>query len=507
MNLNKYKFSIVIALWISITPEAYAIDLYVDTKTKQIFTESGPDRERIGTFERVEDAPKKAAVPAVLPPRNRTTEIANKTETARLISKVDSLESEVRKSNNVRVKMDKKGLQVESADGNFKFRIGGRMHMDASVSGNDKFSQGGTPVEANNGTELRRGRVLFDGTFYKDWAFRSQIDYADNGVSVKDLKLAYTALGISSLKIFEDAKFRLTVGHQKQAFSRELYESSNDLMFIERSMMNVLNAPLVDRAIGANLFGHGKRWTAQAGVYGESITPNKTSMDEGWSVSGRTTFTPILNNDNEVQKIIHLGIAGNFRDASGSGQINGGTGVRYRYETTHMSDLFPIDTGNITAVKNIKMIGFEANGVYGPISVGGEFTQSWVSRSMGMSSLGFHGWYGEAAVTLTGESRTYKKGVFKRLKPKNAFSLASGGLGAWELAARVGGVDMNDGAFKGGYMKNFSIALNWYANENVRLMFGYDRIIDIKDSPLVTRTSGGKPDGLNTFMFRTQIAI
>ena len=66
---------------------------------------------------------------------------------------------------------------------------------------------------------------------------------------------------------------------------------------------------------------------------------------------------------------------------------------------------------------------------------------------------------------------------------------------------------MNDGAFKGGYMKNFSVALNWYANENVRLMFGYDRIIDINNSPLVTRTSGGKPDGLNTFMFRTQIAI
>ena len=495
------------ALWMSVSPGVYAIDLYVDTKTKQIFTEAGPDRERIGTFEKVSDKPKIIAAPAVLPPRNRAREIRKKAETARLISKVDTLETEIRKSNNVKIKLDQKGLQAESADGNFKFKIGGRMHADASVSGNDKFSQGGTPVEANNGTELRRGRVLFEGTFYKDWAFKSQIDYADNKVSVKDFKLAYTALRIPGLKIFEDAKFRITVGHQKQAFSRELYESSNDLMFTERSVMNVLNGPLVDRALGANLFGHGKRWTAQAGVYGESITPNKTSLDEGWGVSGRTTFTPILNNDNEVLKLIHLGIAGNYRDTSGSGQINGGPGVRYRYETTHMSDLFPVDTGTIAAVKNIKMIGLEANGVYGPVSIGGEFTQSWVSRNMGMSSLGFHGWYGEAAVTLTGESRTYKKGVFKRLKPRNAFSMASGGLGAWELATRISGVDLNDGAFKGGYMKNFSVALNWYANENVRLMFGYDRIIDIQDSPLVNRTNGGKPDGLNTFMFRTQIAI
>ena len=108
--------------------------------------------------------------------------------------------------------------------------------------------------------------------------------------------------------------------------------------------------------------------------------------------------------------------------------------------------------------------------------------------------------------SLTGESRSYKKGTFKRLKPKRAFSFAHGGLGAWELAVRIAGIDLNDGAVQGGYMKNFTAALNWYAVDNVRFMFGYDRIVDISNSPLTTRT-GGKPDGLNTFMFRTDIAI
>jgi phosphate-selective porin OprO/OprP len=37
-------------------------------------------------------------------------------------------------------------------------------------------------------------------------------------------------------------------------------------------------------------------------------------------------------------------------------------------------------------------------------------------------------------------------------------------------------------------------------------MFGYDRILQIKDSPLVT-ASGGKPYGMSTFMFRSQIAF
>ncbi len=515
MKFPKSKYLITLAIGImSFSYEAFAIDLYVDTKTKQIFTEPGADRKKLGSFERVEDAQKKAATPNVLPPRNRRAEIARKAETARLISKVDTLENEVKRSNKVKIKIDKKGLQAETADGNFKLKIGGRMHADAAVSGNDKFVSGGAPVEANNGTELRRARIALVGTYFKDWKFKTQIDFADNKVSVKDLKLAYTGLKLfENAKLFKNTKINVTVGHQKQAFSRELQESSNAMMFQERSVMNVLNEPTVDRAIGINVFGYGEiengynsEWTAQAGVYGESVSANKTSMDEGWAVNGRATLTPIRNNDNGVQKLIHLGIAGNFRETSDSGQIAGaGTGVRYRFETTHMSDLFPVDTGTLTTINNVKMIGLEANGVYGPFSVGGEYTHSWIDRH-GMSTLGFHGWYGEASWSLTGESRSYKKGTFKRLKPKRAFSFANGGLGAWELAVRIAGIDLNDGAVQGGYMKNFTAALNWYAVDNVRFMFGYDRIVDISNSPLTTRT-GGKPDGLNTFMFRTDIAI
>ena len=518
-----FKFIFALFLGVYAISGANAIDLYVNTKTKQIYTEAGPDRERLGTFERVEDRPVQAATPAILPPRNRNAELEIKAKASRLakkidslekeilksknikvkqlISKVDSLEAKLKRSNDVKVTLDKKGLQAESADGNFKFKIGGRMHADASVSGNDNFSKDGSPAEANNGTEMRRARLTFKSTFHKVWKFKSDIDFANNEVAIKDLKLAYTGL-----KIFENIKTRITVGHQKQAFSRELQESSNDFMYTERSLMNILNAPVVDRAIGVNIAAHGKKWTAQTGVYGESISPNNTSKDEGWGVSGRATFNPILNNDNGIQKLIHLGLAGNYRETSNSATNSRG-GIRYKYETTQMSNLYPIDTGTITTVKSLKMVGLEANGVYGPVSVGGEFTQSWMDRNNGMSSLAFHGWYGEAALTLTGESRTYKNGVFKRLKPKSTFSLANGGLGAWEIAARVGGINMNDGAYKGGSMKSFSFALNWYANENVRLMFGYDRIIDINNSPLINRTSGGKPDGLNTFMFRTQIAI
>ncbi|SOD42502.1 OprO/OprP family phosphate-selective porin [Nitrosovibrio sp. Nv4] len=498
MKFSKLALAVATVLGAITSSGAFAIDLYIDTKTKQIYGEPGPDRQPLGTFERVERAPSSSATPAPeaertgqSTPGDRSARLKEKAERAQLVGKVESIEERVKESEK-QLKLDKNGLQFETADKNFKFKIGGRIHTDYTHSSNDNFFRDGAPVEANDGAELRRGRLEFSGTFFKDWDFKSQIDFADNSVGVKDMFISYKGLDFA----------KVNLGHQKQAFSRELQESSNDLMFMERSLMNVLNAPLVDRAIGLNLSKSDKNWTGQVGLYGESIDSNNNSMDESWGTNSRVTFAPV----NEKTKVVHLGVAGNYRQPSGSGQAFGpSNGVRFRHETSHMTDLFPIDSGTVGNIQDVKMLGLEASGVYGPFSAGGEYTHSWVGRN-GLDSLSLNGWYGEAAWTLTGESRNYKEGRFFRVAPTRNFSFSNGGWGAWELAARVGGVDMNDGAFRAGEMKNFTVALNWYVNHNIRFMFNYDKILEIKDSPLTT-ASGGQPDDLNTFMFRSQIAF
>lgn len=499
MKFSKPVLAVAAALAASTSSGAFAIDLYVDTKTKHIFAEPGPDRQPLGTYEKVQGTSSNNAMPVPEAertgqslPGDRNARIKEKAERAQLVGKVESLEERFKESEK-QFKLDKNGLQFESADKNFKFKIGGRIHTDYTHSSNDHFFRAGVPVQANDGAELRRGRLEFSGTFFKDWDFKAQADFADNEVGVKDMFISYRGLDFA----------KVNVGHQKQAFSRELQESSNDLMFMERSLMNVLNAPLVDRAIGVNLSSKGKNWTGQAGLYGESIDANNDSLDESWGANSRITFAPI----DEKTRIVHLGIAGNYRRPSGSGQLFGpSNGVRFRHETSHITNLFPIDSGAFGNVDNITMLGLEANGVYGPFSAGGEYTHSWIGRRNGLDSLSFHGWYGEAAWTLTGESRQYKEGKFHRVEPTRNFSFSKGGWGAWELATRVAGVDLNDGAFRAGEMTNLTAALNWYVNSNIRFMFNYDRILAIKDSPLVT-ASGGKPDDLNTFMFRSQIAF
>lgn len=499
MKISKLALAVATVLGAITSSGAFAIDLYIDTKTKQIYGEPGSDRQPIGTFERVERAPSNNAMPVPEAERtgqstsgDRSARLKEKAERAQLVGKVESIEERVKESEK-QLKLDKNGLQFETADKNFKFKIGGRIHTDYTHSSNDNFFfRDGTPVQANDGAELRRGRLEFSGTFFKDWDFKSQVDFANNSVGVKDMLISYRGLDFA----------KVNVGHQKQAFSRELQESSNDLMFMERSLMNVLNAPLVDRAIGLNVSKSDKNWTGQVGLYGESIDSNN-NKDESWGTSSRVTFAPI----NEKTKVVHLGVAGNYRKPSGSGQLFGPTnGVRFRHETSQMTNLFPIDSRSIENIEDIKMLGLEASGVYGPFSAGGEYTHSWIGRNNGLDSLSFDGWYGEAAWTLTGESRNYKEGKFHRVVPTQNFSYAKGGWGAWELAARVGGVDMNDGALRAGEMKNFTAALNWYVNSNVRFMFNYDKILEVKDSPLVT-ASGGKPDDLHTFMFRSQITF
>jgi len=505
MKVSKLTLAIAATLAASASFNALAMDLYVDTKTKQLYAEPGRGRVLMGAFERVEDKP--VAAPS------DTAEIAAVREDLEMkTNEIKALQEHMTEAEQVKVKMDKKGLQVESADKNFKFKLGGRIHADSSFHSGDDYLDTSRPpvhVEANDGTEIRRARMRFEGVFFKDWLFRTEADFADDNVRVKDVFIQYTGLDFVNI----------TMGQQKQNFSRELQESSNDMMFTERSLMNILNAPTVDRAIGLNFESVGKNWVAKAGIFGDTITPARTGTapevknagDEGWGISSRLIYNPII----EKTKLIHLGIAGNYRTPDDTGDVAKANQLRYVYETTNMSNLDLVDA-RVSDVDNIKMLGLEAAGLYGPFSVGAEYTRTWIDRKKkgttienGDHNLELDGWYAEAAWSLTGESRGYKEGNFRYLEPAKPFSLKNGGWGAWELAARYSSADLNDGSFQGGELSNVTVALNWYINSNFRILANYTRLLDIENSPLTTSTRAaltGNNADLNTYMLRAQVA-
>jgi len=403
----------------------------------------------------------------------------------------------------VRVSLDEGGFELRSKDGRFEFGFGGRLHADGTLHVGDTPSNipGGPNRDATDGTEVRRARLVAHATVYEDWHWVGEVDFADNNAAVKDFALTYSGLdGV-----------RLSVGHQKQPFSLALEMSSNDLPFTERSIDNALIVSAVDRAIGFRAEVHGEHWFAAAGIFGESVEPANDNADEGWGAAGKVVFAPILEED----RLVHLGIRGAFRRPETDNES-----IRFRGETTNMSNFRIVDTGSLEDVQNVILFGPEAGVVFGPFSVVGEYNHAILQRN-GLRQVEFEGGHVAATWSLTGESRaaayTIKTGEFKRLRPREDFSLRSGGLGAWELGARFAYVNLNDGgpssapeAVSGGKQQRISAALNWYPNYNVRFMLGYEHVLqaDVAGPPSSSRVEITKEgEGLNIFTFRTQLAF
>ena len=379
------------------------------------------------------------------------------------------------------VKLDSKGFRVETADKAFKFKMGGRIQADVNFSANGQDFD----PKPTEGFELRRARLYAAGTVWHDFDYKAQFDFAGNKVSIKDLFVKYTGLDWLAL----------TVGNQKQTISLELQESSNDIMFTERSLVYSLTAPLFDRALGVRVNSSGKNWSAQFGGFGSSINKSQTG---GWGITSRATVAPILSSTH----LLHLGASVGYRN------LNDG-GVRFKYETTNMSSLYFTDTtSSIQNVDGATLGGIDAAYMFGPFSVQGEYAHTWLSRNNDLRGLDFGAYYVQAAWTLTGESRSYKasQGKFKRLNPENPFSWEKGTWGAWELATRIDGNDLNSGDIVGGKETALTIATNWYLNRNVRLMADYRYAFDIQDSA-VLRDGVNAESGVHQFTLRTQLTF
>ncbi|MGH8504088.1 MAG: OprO/OprP family phosphate-selective porin [Gammaproteobacteria bacterium] len=365
---------------------------------------------------------------------------------------------------------NKGGLNYQTADGNFSFEVFGRVQADTAFYDEDVASLG-------SGTSFRRVRIGAQGTFYEDWGFKSEFDFANEGVALADVFIQY--LGFDPIVI--------TAGHFKQPFSLSNITSTNDITFMERALTHDAFVP--GRRIGAGVGAGGDNYSVNVGVFGETASGDAgedddgNEFDSGFSAAARATFAPIVTDT----RVLHVGGSVYWRDPSQ------GEDTRFRTRPeSNVTDVRLVDTDVLAGVDDVKTYGLEAAGVLGPFHAQGEYMLADVSSAL--ADADFDGWYVEGGYFLTGESRPYAadEGRWKRVTPE-------GPAGAWQVALRYSTLDLTDGGIDGGEEDNVGVALNWYPNYYLRFSANY---IDVLDHEQV-----GVSDEPSIFQLRAQVVF
>lgn len=352
----------------------------------------------------------------------------------------------------------KDGLNFQSADGKFKGKLGGRIHLDAATFSEDddvKAVVGDTPA----GVEFRRARLSFEGEFGLTMPvfFKMEFDFAPEETEFKDV-----FVGLDKIPYLG----RLTAGHFKEPMGLELLTSSRYLTFIERSAATEAFAP--ERNLGAMVSGAGlsDRMTYALGVFADTDPLGRqTSVDGNYRVTGRLTGLPWYDKESNGTRLLHVGISGSYID-------NNGDAARFRSRPeAHLAPRY-VDTGNVlTGVEHSWLGGAEAAAVFGPFSAQAEYFRTQVTSDVGTPS--YDGFYVYGSWLITGEHRPFRRStaVFDRVIPRA--NVTDGGLGAWELALRYSSVDLNDGGLDGGRLNDITAGVNWYLHPNVKIQVNY----------------------------------
>jgi phosphate-selective porin OprO/OprP len=365
--------------------------------------------------------------------------------------------------------------------GDFTFRPRGVIEADYAL-----FDERAGGYDYNDGTAFRRARIGLEGTAFKVFNYRLEVDFAGNQVGITDAYLQYAGID----------KLLLTAGQHKAPFGLESNNSDNYNVFLERGMFtNAFGNAGAERRIGLSAaYAASENLNLAVGLFGdnESITrsagaPLTDSPDESLGANARLTWEPVL----EKGRILHLGASGYYRAGLKSGDV--GDAVRLSDRPNIRIDNGNIaDSGVVPGVDSLRYAGAEAAAVLGPVTIAGEYGRLWLDRP-GLSDPSFDGFYAYATWFITGESRPFRNGNFDRVKPRKP--LGKGGAGAFELALRYDRLDLSDTpvlARAGNRSESLTLGLNWYFNPYSKLLFNWVRFNGTNTplDPVGTRTAG-----------------
>lgn len=384
-------------------------------------------------------------------------------------------------------------LVVESADGDFEWQPIGRVMADYIAVNEDK-------TQLQSGFELRRARLGFEATLWKNWIGKFEADLAENEVSVKDAFVGYKS------KTAGGNKWWVKVGQSHFPSGFATLSSSKYMPLMNRPIYADGEIQLA-RQMGIAGFLGGERWTAHAGVFGRSVgdgnsdctaSPAGTECDDPFYAGLRVTGIPFMQ---DATHLLSIGGSVQYRNPNGN-TID----IDQRDAVIHVISNKNLNADFTGLADSAFGYGLEAVGVYGPAYFSAEYVtlsvdlNSAAVAGFGQGSTDLNAWSVDVGYFLTGEARNFDAGKAQwgSIKPKGI--VGKGGIGAWEVAARYEEADYNDGVDINGQMRLFTAGLNWYVNNTMRFMANYVTTVNY-DEP------GNAKDGdePSAFMVRGQI--
>lgn len=396
---------------------------------------------------------------------------------------------------------EKKSLPVVSAGergfgfkkGDYDIKFSALAQADLRTFLDDDPVTAGTSAKPQDGFLLRRVRPTISGNLGKLVGFRFTPELAGSG-------LGDVSGSNSVVDAYIDLKFSpkasVRVGKQKSQVGIERIQSGSALPFIERGLTTEL---VPNRNLGVSLFGNLANNTLNysVGVFNGTADGREVNSadDARKELEARVFYSPFKNSYSPLAGL-GVGISGTYgHKKASSGNTASANNTLPRYRSYGQSQFFGYETG-VTADGKHTRIAPQLSFYQNALGLVAEYVVSEqdVRRGTGpVQNIKNDAYTVTGTYVLTGEDA-----AFSGVKPSSPFALGGDGWGAFEVAARVGNLDVDDAVFAGAAATrladnnrfaseatHYGLGLNWYLNRNVKISTDYNE----------TRFDGGAAGG------------
>lgn len=375
----------------------------------------------------------------------------------------------------------KDGFRIDRTDGGLKLKFNASLWVDAGNIGANDVLTTAFPHLTGDTAQFSRARVTMRGWAFDAGDFKLQTEFAQQP-QIKDMWFRFNSLPNVG---------RIRIGNMREPYSLENSTAGGNLTFMSRALPTLALAPGRNIGIATTDTAFNERMTWSAGWFWntgsfDNFGGAKDALSNSIGRDLVARVTGLVRDADEGRDLIHLGLSvshQNYHDQ-----------VRTRAEPeTALTDDDLVDTGKINPDSAIQ-INPEFAMVSGPWSFQAEYFHT-AFKASGSGNSRLNGIYAFASYLLTGERRSYDRGagIFDGVSPQRKFAWGGDGWGAWEVALRVSYVNLTDGAVGGGRQTDLTAGLNWYINDDSRLMLNYvhGRLDGRSNAPAV---DGGRVD-------------